>query len=146
LRILDAVHRADAYPTHWPEDPQSWLTPSGLLGAWVAEVDNLIAGHVALRAGARPAEITRLFVAGESRGRGVGRALLEIALREAAVRGLKPEIEVVETNRAAIALYERAGWRRISSEPWVDAADGRTLLHRYTAPEPGLAGCAEPGS
>jgi hypothetical protein len=33
--LLRAVHDADGYPMLWPDDPASWLSPHGLLSAWV---------------------------------------------------------------------------------------------------------------
>src|SRR5690349_17342941 len=86
--ILEQVHRADAYPMFWPEDPAKWLSPRGMLGAWVAHHDGRVAGHIDLRAadadasaavwaGAtslppeRLAAIGRFFVSPDCRGRGV---------------------------------------------------------------------------
>ncbi len=122
-----------------------------MLGAWVAESEGRIVGHIALRAGTADASaavwsdaaglppeqlaaITRLFVSLDSRGTGVGRELLDAACLEAAARGLRPALDVVETNRAAIRLYERRGWKRVLSEPWAAAQDGKTLLHYYVGP------------
>jgi ribosomal protein S18 acetylase RimI-like enzyme len=64
----------------------------------------------------------------------VGRALLDAACAEAAARGLHPALDVVETNRDAIRLYEGRGWQRVLSEPWTAAQDSKTLLHYYVAP------------
>jgi hypothetical protein len=47
---------------------------------------------------------------------------------------LHPALDVVETNHDAIRLYEQRGWRRVRSEPWAAAQDGKTLLHYYVAP------------
>jgi GNAT superfamily N-acetyltransferase len=150
VRLLEAVHRADAYPMYWPDDPARWLTPGAMLGAWVAEHEARIVGHIALRAGSADASarvwaeatglppeefgsISRLFVSLECRGAGIGRELLDAACAEAAARGVHPALDVVETNRDAIRLYEQRGWRRVFSEPWA-ASDGNTLLHYYVAP------------
>jgi GNAT superfamily N-acetyltransferase len=151
VRLLEAVHRSDGYPTYWPEDAARWLSPRAMLGAWVAENEGRIVGHITLRAGTADASaavwsdatglppeqlaaITRFFVSVDSRGTGVGRALLDVACADAAARGLHPALDVVETNRDAIRLYERLGWRRVSSEPWSAAGDAKTLLHYYVAP------------
>ena len=48
VSVLADTHRTSAYPVNWPADPAGWLTPGGLLGAWVAEVDGVVVGHVAL--------------------------------------------------------------------------------------------------
>jgi len=150
VRLLETAHRADGYPTYWPDDPARWLSPRAMLGAWVADNDGRIVGHIALRAGTADASaavwseatglppeqfasITRLFVSRDSRGAGVGGALLDAACAEAAARGLHPGLDVVETDHDAIRLYEQRGWRRVRSEPWA-AHDGKTLLHHYVAP------------
>ena len=151
VRILEAVHRADRYPTYWPDDPARWLSPRAILGAWVAEDDGRIVGHIVLRSGTAEASaavwasatglppeqfaaITRFFVSLDSRGAGVGGALLDAACAEAAAQELRPALDVVETNSDAIVFYERRGWQRVRSEPWAAAADGKTLLHYYVAP------------
>jgi GNAT superfamily N-acetyltransferase len=134
----------------WPDDPVRWLSPCGLLGAWVADEGGRVIGQVDLRAGEadgsaevwsrvtgltpeRLALVGRFFVSPERRGRGVGQALLDTACVAAAAHGRHPALDVVETNKAAIALYERRGWRRAFSERWSVAADG-TLIHYYVAP------------
>ncbi|HEX6761871.1 MAG TPA: GNAT family N-acetyltransferase [Gaiellaceae bacterium] len=151
VRLLEAVHREDGYPTHWPSDPARWLSPRETLGAWVAHGGGVVAGHIVLRAttadggadvwsaatGLPPEQIaatTRFFVARESRGAGVGGALLDAACAEAAARDLIPALDVVETNRDAIRLYEHRGWQRVHDEVWDDAPDGETMLYYYVAP------------
>ena len=160
MRVLADVHRADGYPTYWPDDPARWLSPSGMLGSWVAENEGRVVGHVALatvRPGhaaeiwsgaagvprARLGSTSRLFVAHGARGAGEGSALLDAVCAEADRRGLHPVLDVVETNVAAIRLYERRGWRRVHSEPWADARDERLTLHYYVSARP-YAGRAQP--
>jgi GNAT superfamily N-acetyltransferase len=153
VRLLKAVHEADAYPSYWPDDPEGWLSPRAMLGAWVAEDDaGGVLGHVALSPGPAEADasvwaeatgrladnfaaISRLFVALDSRGTGVAGALLAAACAEAAARRLHPALDVVDNCQDAIRLYERRGWRRVRSEPWTAARDGKTLRHYYVAPD-----------
>jgi len=154
VALLAAVHAADGYPARWPADPHAWLTPENLLGAWVAEGDDGLRGHVALCAAAgddaapvwsaatglpvdRIAAVSRLFVVPRARGRGVGATLLAAACAEASARGLHPALDVVDHDRRARALYERAGWRRIASAPapWALANGEHPLMHYYLAPE-----------
>lgn len=149
--LLETVESTDRYPAYWPDDPALWLSPKAMLGAWVAETDGRIVGHVALSAGTADtsasvwseatglppeqfASITRLFVSTDNRGVGVGRALLDTACAEAATRGLHPALDVVETDHDAIRLYEQSGWRRVHSEAWTADREGETLLHHYVAP------------
>ncbi|MFC6066692.1 GNAT family N-acetyltransferase [Streptomyces ochraceiscleroticus] len=134
VRLLRAVHLHSGYPYTWPADPAGWLTPEGLTGAWVAEdADGRVAGHAALCGG----EMNRLFVAPEARGRGLGGRLLRHVTDEAAAGGLRPVLAVNATDTAAIALYERWGWRlvRIERQDW-GGPEPVTVRH-YEAPPTG---------
>ena len=94
----------------------------------IAELDGAVVGHLGMR------EFGGLFdlgmmVRAESRGRGVGHALLVVAI-EAVTRagGHKITLQVWPHNHAAIALYESAGferegyqrghWKRSNGEIW----------------------------
>ncbi|MGE5333530.1 MAG: GNAT family N-acetyltransferase [Nitrososphaerota archaeon] len=155
IALMADVHAADSYPLRWPDDPRAWLTPNGLLVAWVAEHEHRLIGHVALRSatGASAASaavwsgatglppdqiavIARLLVAPDARGHGVGAALLDKAWAEARSRRLWPVLDVIDHSRSAIALYERKGWRRVASVPamWAQTSSGQPLLHYYIAP------------
>jgi len=150
VRLLADVHRVDGYPTYWPNDAVGWLSPRGSFGAWVAAAAGPVAGHVAIaavgdghaaevwrEAGLVPetlASMSRLFVAPTERGAGLGNELVDVACREAARRGLHPVLDVVETNLAAIALYERRKWVRVASEPWRESRDVELTLYYYAAP------------
>ncbi|HUY79557.1 MAG TPA: GNAT family N-acetyltransferase [Ktedonobacterales bacterium] len=154
VRVLAAVHATDGYPMRWPADPPGWLTPERLLVAWVAEDAGAIVGHVALcgatgdsgaplwsAASGLPAErlivVARLFIAPAVRGRGLGAALLSQACAEAHRRGLRPVLEVLDHDRGAVALYERAGWRCVASAPasWAPTGGEQLSLRYYVALE-----------
>lgn len=151
---LADVHREDHYPLEWPADPRAWLSPEGLLAAWVAEDDGEVLGHVALctadpgeiadrwcaalgRDVSALAEIARLFVSPQARGKSLGAALLSRASAEARQRRQHPVLEVVGSDRAAIALYERQGWRLVGSlqVPWSTPREEAPLLHAFVAPD-----------
>jgi len=73
------------------------------------------------------AEIKRMFVVPEFRGRGISRLILDSLEAQAISRGwttLKLETGTLQT--AAIALYESAGYRPI--EPWGAYADSPVSL------------------
>ncbi|MEQ4715517.1 GNAT family N-acetyltransferase [Nonomuraea sp. B19D2] len=130
VEALAQVQAADRYPVDWPDDPGGWLTPADLTSAWIAiEADNVL-GHVGLT---RDAEIVRLFVTPAARGRGLAAQLLD-SVRAAARGPLK--LRVSSEGEAAIAFYERSGWRRVGSSraDWVNAAGEPALLHHYVSP------------
>ncbi|MEU0075719.1 GNAT family N-acetyltransferase [Streptomyces sp. NPDC006332] len=148
VQALATVHATDRYPVDWPVDPEGWLTPRSMLGAWVAVDSSAVLGHLVL---ARPGEalalavglpsrrlvsVTRLFVSAGARRRGVAARLLDKAIAVAAADGLRPVLEVEAGAAAAINLYERAGWRCVgtSAADWT-TADGRVARMRsYVAP------------
>lgn len=54
--IARAVHRVDCYPMFLPgDDYLRFLTRPTPLNAWVAVIDSVIVGHVALNAATSPA-------------------------------------------------------------------------------------------
>ncbi|MFJ3879097.1 GNAT family N-acetyltransferase [Streptomyces sp. NPDC090077] len=151
-RVLAEVHHGDGYPVDWPERPRDWLSPPALLGSWVAERDGRVAGHVALcrsgpgdsapelwsRRTGTPAEcvavVSRLFVAPGARGHGTGALLMARAVRGARELGLHPVLDVVSSDEAAAALYERLGWSLLATveQSW---GPGRVVrVHCYAAP------------
>ncbi len=70
------------------------------------------------RNGARRDEtavVARLFVAPRARGQGIGALLIGRAVAEARRRGLHPVLDVVATDTAAAALYERLGWTLLAA-------------------------------
>jgi ribosomal protein S18 acetylase RimI-like enzyme len=83
----------------------------------VAVVDDEVAGYVQLGP-ATPVDSNRhvlmirgLAVDPARRGRGIGRRLVDAAVREAAARGARRlTLRVLEPNAAARALYEAAGF------------------------------------
>lgn len=142
VALLREVYDADGYPTVWPADPAGWLAGQRRLGAWVAEENGALLGHLALlgtdasRAYSqwrdalqmpveRVAVVSRLFVSPSARGRGIGGALIRCAEEHAQAAELGLVLDVAAHNEDAIAFYERRGWRQVgradlalSAEPW----------------------------
>jgi GNAT superfamily N-acetyltransferase len=152
VRVLERVHHSDGYPVNWPEKPAAWLAGTAPLGAWVAERDGRLAGHVGLsRSGAgdlapglwngrngtdeaRTAVVGRLFVAPWARGHGIGALLLGRAVREARRRGLHPVLDVVASDTAAVALYTRLGWELLATVEQRWGPSQPVTVHCYAAP------------
>ncbi|MFD8985940.1 GNAT family N-acetyltransferase [Streptomyces sp. NPDC059564] len=153
VRVLAEVHQADGYPCDWPERPADWLSPPALLDAWVAAgQDGLTAGHITLsRAGSgdaapglwsrrtgAPARATavvgRLFVSLAARGRGAGALLMARAVRAAGERGLHPVLDVLASDTAAAALYERLGWSLLGTVGQRWSASRTVTVRCYAAP------------
>lgn len=155
VRVLAAVHDRDGYPVDWPAAPAAWLSGAAPLAAWVAESDGVVVGHVGLGAGsgsdAAPglwsaregaaagatAVVGRLFVAPGARGHGIGALLMAAAVEEARLRGLHPVLDVVASDTAAAALYERLGWTLLATVEQRWGPDRRVAVRAYAAPRPG---------
>lgn len=151
VRALEEVHRRDGYPVNWPARPGEWLTRASALGSWVAELDGRVAGHVSLTHGAegdvapalwsesngtnreQAAVVGRLFVAPRVRGHGIGALLLGRAVAEARHRGLHPVLDVVASDTAAAALYERLGWTRLATVEQRWSTSQVVTVHCYSA-------------
>lgn len=158
---LAAVHACDRYPVDWPTDPRRWLAPADLVGAWVAVERTDVVGHVGLSlhdatelppsvaeaigtSAGRIGSITRLFITPSGRGHGLATRLLDVAREKAAELGAPLVLDVSDEGRAAIAVYERAGWERVASAraDWLNTAGVPALLYYYVSPEAARGGRA----
>jgi GNAT superfamily N-acetyltransferase len=155
VAALRLVHERDRYPHRWPVDPTDWLSPPRQRQAWVAvgnEPDE-IAGHVALNVaeGGSAVEVwttgtdlppdrllvvSRLFVSVGFRRAGVARELLDHATAHAHGLHLQPVLDVLEADRAAIALYDNSGWQRIGSIMFSSRQGGPLPGYAYAGPRP----------
>ncbi|MFJ4200992.1 GNAT family N-acetyltransferase [Streptomyces sviceus] len=151
VRVLAEVHRHDGYPVNWPARPGEWLAQTSALGGWVADLDGRVAGHVGLTrsaegdlapvlwgerngtSGEQAAVVGRLFVAPWARGHGIGALLMGRAVAEARHRGLHPVLDVVTSDTAAAALYERLGWTRLATVEQRWSASQVVTVHCYSA-------------
>lgn len=83
--LAQAVFQLDGYPPWLPEDLRSFLVAPDTLGAWVAESNRRIVGHVALRQRGSPPVMALAAVAtGQPEGqlRVVARLLVSPAARD----------------------------------------------------------------
>jgi putative acetyltransferase len=92
--------------------PGAYAAPAGRLA--MGFVDDEPAGCIALRrVDADHAEPKRLYVRPAFRGRGLGRALLEWAMKEARHAGYKELVgDTMPVMKDALALYDRMGFER----------------------------------
>lgn len=129
-RLADEVLRLDGYPPRRPQDLGRFMAAPDALAAFVAVRDGQVVGHVCVSPSGSPevldlarralrvpeqrlAVVARLLVSPAHRRDGVAGALLAEAEEEAARLGLIPVLDVATHFAAAIALYERSGWRRL---------------------------------
>ncbi|MDX3691833.1 GNAT family N-acetyltransferase [Streptomyces europaeiscabiei] len=95
---------------------------AGGLAVWVARGGERVVGTVGLVFPDKPnsrhrAELVKLMVHRDGRGKGLGRALLATAERAAADAGITLLHLDTETGSPAERLYDRAGWTRIGTIP-----------------------------
>ncbi|GGS19169.1 N-acetyltransferase [Streptomyces aureoverticillatus] len=95
---------------------------AGRAATWVVREDGRVTGTVSLAFADKPnarhrAELVKLLVHREARGRGLGRALLALAEREAASAGLTLLLLDTQTDSPAESLYESTGWTRLGVVP-----------------------------
>lgn len=117
-RHLTALHAEDFFRP-WTEDEFETLIeqdPVFGFAAWqVGNRQDKPVGFVLARLVAGEAEILNIAVARAFRGVGLGRDLMEAVLRELhAHRAETLFLEVDETNTAALALYQRLGFREVA--------------------------------
>ncbi|WP_406830765.1 GNAT family N-acetyltransferase [Pedococcus sp. KACC 23699] len=147
-RVLAEQRPHSNYPQRWPlpMPVEEFLHRPAQLEAWVAEIDGVVVGHVAVAAvqpgdmaagwsagTGRPmselAEVSVLFVDHATSGHGVGAALLGTAVGFIRDSGWTPVLDVVQETTRAVRLYERKGWVVVGETrpPWLPE-DHRPVL------------------
>ncbi|ANB09744.1 acetyltransferase [Streptomyces ambofaciens] len=115
---------------------RSAAVAAGRLAVWVAHEGERVTGTVSLALPDKPnsrhrAELVKLMVRREARGRGLGRGLLATAEEAAAAAGITLLHLDTETDSPAEHLYRSAGWTRAGTIPDY-AADPRGELRPTT--------------
>ena len=105
---------------------------AGSLAVWACRGPRGITGTVSLAYADKPnarhrAEVVKLAVHRDERGRGLGRRLLATAEKAATASGVTLLMLDTETDSAAEHLYRSAGWRRYGVVPGYAAAPGGEL-------------------
>ncbi|MFF7191588.1 GNAT family N-acetyltransferase [Streptomyces sp. NPDC008222] len=117
--FLAPLDRAEAL-AWWKE--RAAAVDAGGLAVWVATAGERVAGTVSLAFPDKPnsrhrAELGKLMVHREARGRSLGRALLATAERAAGEAGITLLHLDTETGSPAESLYRTAGWTRAGMIP-----------------------------
>ena len=119
--------------TFWSElaAPDRWYV--------VAEYDGTLSGYAGLMATGAEADVQTLAVAPAAQGRGLGRALLDALVSEAARRAATSLLlEVRADNATAIGLYEARGFERLALRRGYYEHDGVDALVMRLRPLPRL--------
>lgn len=150
VEVLVAQRPHSLYPQNWPLSYplEQFISRPTEDGAWVAELDGRLVGHVAVTrvpetgvevpawcaATGRPvdelAAVAVLFVHHEAKGAGVGTALLTRAVQAIRDSGRAPVLDVVQETVPAVELYRRRGWQVVGEArpPWLPADHLPVLL------------------
>tara|TARA_R110000868_G_scaffold152108_11_gene376731 strand:- start:389 stop:904 length:516 start_codon:yes stop_codon:yes gene_type:complete len=115
---ISDIHATGFDPAWGTEDMMGLLRQSNVFGFLAFEsgalIRNRVAGFVLLRHAADEAEILTIAVSPHARGRGVGRQLMNEALRKLyADRIGKLILEVDENNQSALHLYRDLGFEQV---------------------------------
>ncbi|MER8004452.1 GNAT family N-acetyltransferase [Streptomyces sp. NPDC094149] len=127
IGFLGPLDRAEAL-AWWRE--RAVGVAAGRLAVWVAHDGGRPVGTVSLAFPDKPnsrhrAELVKLMVHRDARGRGLGRLLLATAEEAAAASGITLLHLDTETDSPAERLYRTAGWSRIGAIPdYAAAPDG----------------------
>ncbi|MFI8528760.1 GNAT family N-acetyltransferase [Streptomyces aquilus] len=129
IGFLAPLDRATAV-AWWKE--RAAAVASGQLAVWIARADDRTLGTVSLAFPDKPnsrhrAELVKLMVHRDARGRGLGRGLLTTAEQAAADAGITLLHLDTETDSPAERLYTSAGWTRVGVIPDYAADPGGVL-------------------
>jgi ribosomal-protein-alanine N-acetyltransferase len=125
---IAALHAA-SFRRGWSEQEVEGLLTDRHVIAHRAMVGSAMAAFIMSRLVEDEAEILSVAVARPRRGRGLARNLLNLHLRRLAALGARAVfLEVDEHNKAAIRLYDRAGFHEISRRPnYYPGAGGKAV-------------------
>ncbi|MFF3905895.1 GNAT family N-acetyltransferase [Streptomyces sp. NPDC001848] len=123
---------------------RAYTVDAGGLAVWVARAEDRVTGTVGLAFPDKPnsrhrAELVKLMVHREARGKGLARRLLATAERAAAEAGITLLHLDTETGSPAESLYRSTGWIRAGSIPDFAATptgvlQPTTIFYKHVAP------------
>ncbi len=109
LRAFDRLHKDSGSPYYYDLHWMAYLTCETAC-IYLATQDNDIKGLIHTSEAEGETVINHLFVAPPHRKQGIGRALLEEALKDSDAKNYEATLYVVETNRSAMRLYQKFGF------------------------------------
>ena len=117
--LADVLHiERRSFSIPWQEATFRGLMRRHSASLLVAEQAGVLVGYAVMWYAADEAELGDLSVLPEARRRGLGRWILQGAMREAGRRGAKQVfLEVRESNADARRLYEKAGFVNVGIRP-----------------------------
>ncbi|PWM36612.1 MAG: ribosomal-protein-alanine N-acetyltransferase [Clostridiales bacterium] len=134
LQALHEIERACFGSQGWSEESLRALLQNPLSDVLVLESDGRACGYAGMNSVLDEGYINDIAVLPEFRRRGFGQALLEGLIARAGERQLRfLTLEARESNRAALALYEKNGFLRAGIRRGFYAAprEDAILLTRY---------------
>jgi GNAT superfamily N-acetyltransferase len=151
--VLQAVHKTTGYPVIGIDNPVPFIATQDGLQAWVALLDSRIVGHVLLTHPSeedmavkafveqggqlgKVASLARLFVDPSAGGKGLGKMLINGAVKWAADEGMKLVLYVLDKDSSAIGIYEKLGWVRIGEGVFENAEGTVWTAYSYVSPDP----------
>ena len=128
--VLAALH-AEGFDQPWPVEAFTGLLENPLRLGSLALVGGVPAGFIMIQTTPDEAEVLTFVVARQNRRQGIGLRLLAWAIDSAAGAGCaRILLEVSETNEAARALYDKAGFHQIGARSgyYARGQDAQTAL------------------
>jgi len=138
---LDGVCRIEnvSFSAPWSREAfETDVLKSEATVSWIAERENVLLGYLISWLVDDELHIGNIAVDPDVRGEGIGAALVEKSLGDAAARGLVyAALEVRVSNEQAIALYERFAFRGIAMRAryYSDTGEDALVMMRELSPE-----------
>ncbi|MCA5893472.1 GNAT family N-acetyltransferase [Isoptericola sp. NEAU-Y5] len=156
VEALEAQQPASGYPHRWPlpYPVEQFVVREDEERAWVAEMAGRAVGHVSVTtvpddrygaiwsagAGRPVAElgcVSVLFLGPQAQGRGIGGALLDVAVAHLRAQRRTPVLDVDDRDGVAHAVYVHRGWRVVGEARFDWQHEGAPPARLLVLPDPG---------